>query len=432
MAKSADIITSLGGLSDASTTATSNLGLGTGAVDAITTGDYNVGVGDSALTNATSGARNTAIGWQALTTNTTGNYNTASGMYALQSNTTGASNTASGYQALFSNTTAQYNTASGYRALYSNTTGGTNTANGYQALYANTSGYQNIGVGYLALDSNTSGYQNIGVGSTSLPTMTTGYRNVGVGALSLRYTTTGAYNTALGYSAGANITTGSSNIIIGSNASAASATADSQLNIGGWIKGAAGEIHIPGASGVGIAPTAAKLEVFTSADTETVGQFKNGTGSATATIVKIISARADVVHALQCFKAGTTETFRIAATGNVLNLNNSYGALSDIKLKENVVDATPKLADIMKVKVRNYNLIGDTTKQLGVIAQELETVFPSMVDESIDRTEDGEMLDTTTKSVKYSVFVPVLLKSLQEAVAKIEALEARITLLETP
>jgi hypothetical protein len=32
------------------TTATSNLGLGTGAVDSITTGGYNVGVGDSALT----------------------------------------------------------------------------------------------------------------------------------------------------------------------------------------------------------------------------------------------------------------------------------------------------------------------------------------------------------------------------------------------
>ena len=346
------------------TTATSNLGLGTGAVDSITTGDYNVGVGDYALSSVDAGSNNTAIGYVTLNTTTSGNGNTSAGFYSLVVNTAGSNNVASGFKALQANTTASGNT----------------------------------GIGYFALAGNTTGINNV----------------------------------ALGYQAGSTNTTGSSNIIIGDTVNAASATASNQLNIGNWIKGTAGEIHIPGASGVGIAPTAAKLEVFTSADTETVGQFKNGTGSATATIVKIISARADVVHALQCFNASTTETFRIAATGNVLNLNNSYGALSDIKLKENVVDATPKLADIMKVKVRNYNLIGDTTKQLGVIAQELETVFPSMVDESIDRTEDGEMLDTTTKSVKYSVFVPVLLKSLQEAVAKIEALEARITLLETP
>ena len=49
----------------------------------------------------------------------------------------------------------------------------------------------------------------------------------------------------------------------------------------------------------------------------------------------------------------------IWGNGNIQNSNNSYGAISDEKLKENIVDATPKLDDLMKVKVRNYNLIGD-------------------------------------------------------------------------
>jgi len=121
----------------------------------------------------------------------------------------------------------------------------------------------------------------------------------------------------------------------------------------------------------------------------------------------------------------------IFGNGNVVNLNNSYGALSDVKLKENIVDASPKLADLMQVKVRNYNLKTEPEhKQLGVIAQELETVFPAMVDESPDRDDNGNDLSTTTKSIKYSVFVPMLIKAIQEQQAIITALTTRITALE--
>ena len=96
----------------------------------------------------------------------------------------------------------------------------------------------------------------------------------------------------------------------------------------------------------------------------------------------------------------------------------------------------------MKVKIRNYNLIGDDKKQIGVIAQELEDVFPNMIDESID-FEDKEITDeegnvstekidlgTTTKSVKYSVFVPMLIKAIQELKADNDSLKARIETLE--
>ena len=102
---------------------------------------------------------------------------------------------------------------------------------------------------------------------------------------------------------------------------------------------------------------------------------------------------------------------RIADSGNVTNTNNSYGAISDIRLKENISDTTSKLADLLKVKVKNYNLIGDDKKQIGVIAQELETIFPSMIDTDIN---------TGLKSVKYSVFVPMLIKAIQELNDKIK------------
>jgi hypothetical protein len=117
----------------------------------------------------------------------------------------------------------------------------------------------------------------------------------------------------------------------------------------------------------------------------------------------------------------------IYSNGNVQNTNNSYGSLSDVKLKENIVDASPKLADLMQVKVRNYNLVGSTTKQIGVVAQELETVFPSMIDVTPDRDAKNNDLGTTTKSVKYSVFVPMLIKAMQEQQAMIESLRQRLS-----
>ena len=113
-----------------------------------------------------------------------------------------------------------------------------------------------------------------------------------------------------------------------------------------------------------------------------------------------------------------TNRILIHSNGDVKNVNNSYGAISDERLKENIVDATPKLDDLMKVKIRNYNFIGQENKQIGVIAQEIENVFPSLVED----TKDPES-EETTKSVKYSVLVPIMLKAIQELEAKVKILE---------
>ena len=127
---------------------------------------------------------------------------------------------------------------------------------------------------------------------------------------------------------------------------------------------------------------------------------------------------------------GNAGEFRVFGDGDVQNTNNSYGQISDESLKENIVDATDKLNEINQVRIRNFNFIGDDLKQIGVIAQELETIFPSMVKTTPDTDSDGNDLGTETKSVKYSVFVPILIKALQEADDKIDALEARIEALE--
>ena len=112
---------SLNGLSDAVVTATSNIGLGTGAVDAITTGDRNVGLGDNNLTACTSGSNNTAVGHEALGGNTTASNNVAFGYQALLSNTTGAYNVVLGNQAQYTSTGSERNTAIGHNSLKAST-----------------------------------------------------------------------------------------------------------------------------------------------------------------------------------------------------------------------------------------------------------------------------------------------------------------------
>ena len=115
--------------------------------------------------------------------------------------------------------------------------------------------------------------------------------------------------------------------------------------------------------------------------------------------------------------------FRIDACGNITNYSGFYGAISDSRLKENIVNCTPKLEDLLKVRVVNYNLKGgDTSKYIGVVAQELEEIFPELVTEtnSVERF----------KSVNYSNLTILLIKAFQEQQVLINNLNASLEELE--
>ena len=128
-----------------------------------------------------------------------------------------------------------------------------------------------------------------------------------------------------------------------------------------------------------------------------------------------------------------TSSFFVYTNGNVVNTNNSYGAISDIKLKENISDANSQWDDLKALQVRKYNFKeGQTHTQIGLVAQEVELVSPGLVSESPDRDEDGNDLGTVTKSVNYSVLYMKAVKALQEAMERIETLEAKVAALETP
>jgi hypothetical protein len=126
----------------------------------------------------------------------------------------------------------------------------------------------------------------------------------------------------------------------------------------------------------------------------------------------------------------------IWSNGTFGSATSTYGGLSDVKLKQDIVDASSQWADIKAVRVRKYRFKSDPTGylQIGVIAQELEQTSAGLVDESPDfkTDENGKriQLDTTTKSVKYSILYMKAIKALQEAMIRIETLEAKVTALE--
>ena len=141
-------------------------------------------------------------------------------------------------------------------------------------------------------------------------------------------------------------------------------------------------------------------------------------------------------HLIQgCHSATSTQngtvSFIVYTNGNVQNTNNSYGAISDIKLKENIVNASSQWDDLKALQVRKYNLKeGQTHTQIGLVAQEAELVSPGLVSESPDRDEEGNDLGTVTKSVNYSVLYMKAVKALQEAMERIEQLESKVAALE--
>jgi len=116
------------------------------------------------------------------------------------------------------------------------------------------------------------------------------------------------------------------------------------------------------------------------------------------------------------------DVFHVRSNGDVDNRNNSYGAISDRNLKENEVDASSQWNDIKAIQVKNYNLksLPEIT-HLGVIAQDLEA---SGMNGLVKTDEDG------TKSVKYSILYMKAVKALQEAMERIETLEAKVQTLE--
>ena len=453
-----------------STSGTSNFVAGVNAGDAITSGgNYNTVVGDEAGTAITTGDNNVAVGFEALSANTTASDNTAVGYQALTANTTGQYNTAIGGKqsdgALGKNTSGSYNTAVGIDAMGNNTTAGENTAIGYQAMKANTTGVRNSGLGTTSLSANTTGTDNTAVGFLALQDNTTATDNTAVGTYAGRNITTGPDNTMVGKNAGATITDAASNTMIGESAGAntnsdkntfvgrnagSNITSGAKNTILGRFNGNENGLDMRTLSNhVILSDGDGNIKVRYEDDnrmihkwggTGNTSQFWN-TSSDPYGIFLYFSANDpdnNTNYFLNCQGNGT-DRLKIFSDGDVVNHDNSYGSLSDVKLKEQITDASSQWDDIKALTVRKYKMKSDVATgdsdahwRLGLIAQEVETAgMNGLIKENPDLdAETNEDLGTTTKSIKYSVLYMKAVKALQEAMERIETLEQKVATLE--
>jgi len=98
----------------------------------------------------------------------------------------------------------------------------------------------------------------------------------------------------------------------------------------------------------------------------------------------------------------------------------AFGTFSDIRLKENVAVLEPQLDNLMQLRPVEFDYKDGSGHQTGFIAQELQQVYPDVVTE-----QDGYLVVTG-----YGKNEARLIKALQEAVERIETLEAKVAALE--
>jgi hypothetical protein len=107
----------------------------------------------------------------------------------------------------------------------------------------------------------------------------------------------------------------------------------------------------------------------------------------------------------------------------------SYVTASDYRLKENVVPLIGAIDRINDLQVYRFNFITHPDHTVdGFIAHEAQLVVPECVTKTKDAVdEDGKPV---MQGMDQSKLVPLLTAALQEAIAKIEALETRLSALE--
>ena len=341
-------------------------------------------------------------------------------------------------------------------------------------IITSTSGTSNVRIGENAGDAIASGgTQNTVIGDDAGTAITTADACTAIGHNALATNTTSSYNTAVGHDALASAT-GTYNTAIGPRNSGDSITSGSKNTIIGDFNGNQSGLdirtssnnivlsdgdgnvrqHTDGINGVTHWTTnisdsdrvlATGSHTIHSDVSANVALFvENSSANPFGIFIDFSDTTSDnnSNYFLKCEDGSDTGRLVIFSDGDVVNHDNAYGAISDEKLKEQITDATSQWEDIKALTVRKYKMKSDVATgdsdahwRLGVIAQEVETAgMNGLVKDNPDmiENEDGEIVEgeTSTKSVKYSILYMKAIKALQEAMTRIETLEAKVTALE--
>ena len=107
----------------------------------------------------------------------------------------------------------------------------------------------------------------------------------------------------------------------------------------------------------------------------------------------------------------------------------SFNTSSDYRLKENVVTDWNATSRLKQLKPSRFNFIADTNTTIdGFLAHEVSSIVPEAVTGEKDAVDDDDNI--VPQSIDQSKLVPLLTKTLQEALTRIDTLEAEVKALK--
>jgi hypothetical protein len=129
---------------------------------------------------------------------------------------------------------------------------------------------------------------------------------------------------------------------------------------------------------------------------------------------------------IQSFRYNGSAVGSISVTASAT----AYNTSSDYRLKENVIGLSGAIDRVKLLKPSRFNFIVDPDTTVdGFVAHEVSDIVPEAVHGAKDAVDaDG---NPEYQGIDQSKLVPLLTAALQEALAKIDALEARVAALET-
>jgi hypothetical protein len=211
----------------------------------------------------------------------------------------------------------------------------------------------------------------------------------------------GSYSTAMGFSTYAS---GSSSTAMG-HSTTASGYASTAMGLSTTASGG-------GSTAMGEGTKASDFASLTVGQYNSVNSSVTTVGSAT----NFNTANAAFVVGNGTAISALSDAFVVRFNGDA-TLSGDLTINSDARLKDNIQPLGSTLNKLHQIEAKTYSLKKDEehTPKIGVLAQEVQAVFPELVTEGAD----GIL------SVNYQGLVPVLINAINEQDAKIAALEAQ-------
>ena len=161
------------------------------------------------------------------------------------------------------------------------------------------------------------------------------------------------------------------------------------------------------------------------------GDVLIGRTSELGSVHRLVIERDNLAVGINTFNGGNNEAIRFYNAGTPVGTISTtgsataYNTSSDYRLKENVTAVTDGITRLQQLKPSRFNFIVDPDKTVdGFIAHEVQAVVPEAITGEKDAVDDEG--SPVYQGIDQSKLVPLLTAALQEAVAKIESLEARL------